>query len=547
MKGAGRARRLAITAAACVATAAGPAFGQAPTAPATEIAPVTVTAKKQPGKRWEPAKNPIPPELGAGTETCWQAAQDPSFEALLEAVVDLQVLPPTVYQPTRFPRNPDWSAPPVTPPGSPFPEALSINDYVVGKRGDPNRNLALAGKFLDCLDGANAPSMGRQMVTMAGAVEQQVRNATSNGMISVGGAGGMGLGADENRIAPNRFAQMNARDKTLPLGFALFDHGRYEEALTQFKAADRKMHNLEAPLMIGKIYLYGLGDKSDPAEGVKWLKKAADDAFRPAIDMAVFDPLEPERNTPMGEAAMILADVYGKGMGPIARDPALARKYLERAYRVGHVAAAMALGDIYYYGVDTAPDPKRAFDDYMKAAKFAYAPAAVAVAQMYEAGEVGGRPDRARALAWYAQAARTNHPQALYAMAVAFDRGEGVAANPKTALAFYKLAATQGEAAAQTAIGTYFYTGEGGLPKDAALARKWFELAATAGDPDGMFNLAAMMAKGEGGGVDRVKAWGWLKIAERAGHASAATAAAALEAQLTSQERTGVAELKRTG
>jgi TPR repeat protein len=538
---------LILLAATAAVLAAGPSVGQTSGDAATDIAPVTVTARKPP-LRWEPAKNPIPPELGAGTEVCWQAAQDPSFENLLEIVVELQVTPPTVYQQTRFPRNPDWAAPPVTPPGSPFPQALSINDYVLGKSGDPNRRLARAGKFLDCLGVTDrAPSMGRQMSTMATDVTSKVRQAASGGGLGADTLSTVGSRADGAGYNANPRAQINVRDRTLPQGFALFDHGRYEEALGQFKAADRKLGSLEAQLMIGKIYLYGLRDKSDPVEGVKWLRKAADAAFRFATDVAIFDPLEPERNTPMGEAAMILADVYGKGMGPVAKDPALARKYLERAYLVGHVGAAMTLGDIYYYGVDTAPDPKRAFDYYMKAAKFAYAPAAVAVAQMYEAGEIGGRADHAKALAWYAQAARTNHPQALYAMAVAFDRGEGVAPNPQTALAFYKLAATQGEPAARTAIGTYFYTGESGLPHDPVLARMWFELAATAGDPDGMFNLAAMQAKGEGGEVDRVKAWGWLKIAEKQGHANAGSAARALEGQFTPQDRAGVAELKRVG
>ena len=67
------------------------------------------------------------------------------------------------------------------------------------------------------------------------------------------------------------------------------------------------------------------------------------------------------------------------------------------------------------------------------------------------------------------------------------------------------------------------------------------------GDPDGMFNLAAMQARGEGGEVDRVKAWGWLKIAEKQGHANAGSAARALEGQFTPQDRAGVDELKRVG
>ena len=101
--------------------------------------------------------------------------------------------------------------------------------------------------------------------------------------------------------------------------------------------------------------------------------------------------------------------------------------------------------------------------------------------------------------------------------------------------------------AAQAAIGTYFYQGDLGVPRDLAIARRWFERAAIGGDVDGMFNLAVMEAKGEGGGVDRVKAWGWLKIAEKLGHDSAGLAARALETQFTPEDQAGVMELKRTG
>jgi TPR repeat protein len=122
-----------------------------------------------------------------------------------------------------------------------------------------------------------------------------------------------------------------------------------------------------------------------------------------------------------------------------------------------------------------------------------------------------------------------------------------VVADPALALALYKRAAVAGDPAAQAAIGTYFYQGDLGVPRDLAIARRWFERAALAGDPDGMFNLAAMQARGEGGPTDRVKAWGWLKIAEKLGHANAGAAVSAVEGQFTSQDRAGVAELKRVG
>ena len=76
------------------------------------------------------------------------------------------------------------------------------------------------------------------------------------------------------------------------------------------------------------------------------------------------------------------------------------------------------------------------------------------------------------------------------------------------------------------------------------VARGWFLEGAVRGDADGMVNLAVMQARGEGGEVDRVKAWGWLKIAERMGHPQAAAAVAALETKFTDADREGVEALK---
>jgi TPR repeat protein len=534
-------RSFLLLAAAASVLSTGPALGQA--ASATAVAPVTVTAQKRTGP-WKPKESPVPEELRIrGTEFCNVLAQDPQLRWMVEERIETR----RIYEATRFSRNPDWNAPPVTPVGSPLPDALSMKDYLKGSilqsvvgpapvdGGDADGG---SGDFGSTSDGLVAKCMldARAGADFATPGESLPPSSGPERAFNAGGA----------RPERGRM-QIKLRDKTLPQGFALFDFGRYAEALDQFKAAYRKLPlgdgGDEAALTIGKIYLFGLKEKSDPVEGVAWLKKAAGAPFNPRSMTPRFDPREPERNTAMGEAAMILADIYGAGRGPVAKDPVQARRYLERAIEVGHVPAGMTLGDLYYNGVDTPRDLKKAFDSYMSAAAFAYAPAAVAVAQMYATGEAPGGRNDVKALGWYMQAARLDHPEGLHAVAVAFDRGEGVGANPQTALAFYKLAAAQGDAASQAAIGTYFYTGDGGLPKDAALARKWFERAAIGGDPDGMFNLAAMLAKGEGGAAERVRAWGWLKIAERQGHANAGAAVRAIEAQFTPEDRAGAAEL----
>jgi TPR repeat protein len=545
------ARSLAVLATAGALFTSQPAPAQTGAA-STDVSPVTVKGAKRTGP-WAPTDIPVPVELRMrGTEICNLILQDPATLAAMEMNTGFE---PRVYEATRFPRNPDWNAPPLTAPGSVVPHALTMKEYL---RGGTPRSLegtaafdggdgammdgvAPGGRrekaFLDCLSqgraGADFRTPGIGLPPSGGPAPRVFNGPTGSQMMDLGRT------------------EIKWRDSTLPVAFALFDHGRWEEALAQFKVAYRKLADAdggdEAALQIGKIYLYGLKEKSDPVEAVAWLKKAADGRFASLRMTPRFDPREPERNTAMGEAAMILADVYGKGRGPVAKDPAQARKYLERAYYVGHVSAAKVLGDIYYNGVDTPKDLKKAFGFYMKAAVFQHADADVAVAQMYAAGEVEGGPNLAKAVGWYAQAAQSDHPEGLHALAVAFDKGEGATADPQLALTFYKLAALKGDAASQAAIGAYFYRGEGGLPRDPALARKWFERAALGGDPDGMVNLAAMQARGEGGAVERVKAWGWLKIAEKLGHTNATAAVAALERELTPEDQAGVTELKRTG
>lgn len=488
-----------------LAAAWAPALAQ--TGP-TDLAPVTVTAQREP-----------PVELLPDIATC-KAMTDPYVMAVKDAGGDLRI-----YQATRPPRNPDYNAPPRTPPGSALPEVMSIRDYRLYAARMRRAGKAQYSEISRCLDKLNDRATSGS----------NVNSLSNDGSVS-------SLGPTSG---PDGRAYIAERDRTLPLAFALFDDGRYEEALDYFLQANRKSGGAESELQIGKIYLFGLKDKSNPVEGVRWLKHAAGMAFNGWDNTPVFDPKEPERNTALGEAAMILADIYGRGYGPIAKDPAQSRKYLERAYEVGHVAAAKILGDIYYEGRDTPRDLEKAFTWYRNGAKFAHGPAMIALAQMYETGEAPGGADPKTALAWRAEAARRDDPAALYALAIAYDHGDGVAADPDRALALYKTAAMNGEAGAMTAIGTYFYRGEAGLPRDDAMARRWFEQGAVGGDPDGMFNLAVMQAKGEGGALDRVKAWGWFRIADRLGHPQAAAAAAALEAKFTAADRAGVEALKR--
>jgi TPR repeat protein len=515
---------VAILLAGGLAAAGGAAIAETAGSP-TDVAPVTVQAPRRP-----------PVEMLPDYDTCLQAAADPYTAALIGAGAM-----PRLYVKTRPPRNPDWNAPPRTSPGSPLPEVLSLKDYQRAAQrlrhaddaAEAYRDAVDLGSLFQGVDTGRLRAIARclddslDMDTFMDAFAEDM-SVTNPDMMGVRGR-----------------VEILLRDKTLPLAFALFEDGRYEEALEQFKAHDRKIYNPEAMLAIGKIYLYALKDKSDPVEAVKWLKMAAGSKFDPWSQTPMFDPREPDRNTALGEAAMILADLYATGHGPIPKDPAQSRKFLDRAWDVGHIPAATRLGDIYYRGIDTPKDLKKAFRYYRDAAKFAHVPAMNALARMYETGEAEGGADPVKAAAWRNEAARFDDPEGLYALAVAYDRGEGVAADPDRALALYKLAAVNGAPKAQTALGGFFQKGERGLDRDLKIARGWYEHAAIAGDAEGMVRLAEMMARGDGGDTDRVKAWGWLKRAQDLGHPQAAAVAAALEARFTAADRAGVEALEQ--
>ncbi|MES2445390.1 MAG: SEL1-like repeat protein [Pseudomonadota bacterium] len=520
-----------------------------------EQAPVTVTGQRMP--RSEAPRS----------ATCEALARDPYFRALVAAAGGDPVMGPRIFVPTRFPRTPDYSKPPAVPAGSALP--------VLPRSRFGMRAMVLNGQSeLVAGDAAATADAGVDGAAAAGLTEpadpasfdatiDACRNAYARG--DRGSFGGRGAGStaasagyegrpqsiqdSRAQASTARFVQTRAwladRDETLPMAFALFDQGRYPEALAWFRKAEAKLPfengGDEAQLFLGKLYLQGLGAQSDPAEAVKWLTRAATGPFNPVTETPAFNPAQPERNTAAGEAAVILANLYRRGFPGIARDGAAAIKWYSRAWNVGHVPAAKALGDLYYEGVGAPRDAKKAVSWYEQAAKLDYPPAQAALAAILYDGEPGVGQDRKKALGWYAAAAKHNHGGALYALARAYDLGEGVAADPQKAIGFYKSAALQGNAAAMVAMGVYFYEGKL-LPKDDATARRWFEAGAAGADPDGMADLAAMLANGEGGGKDLVGAWLWYKRAAALGHQTAPRAVAALEKRMTPAELQAAAE-----
>jgi len=535
--GALRGARFALVAGALI-VAAGPGPAQdsmgAPQAPASESrereaqtrppgGDVTVNGRKVPG-----AEAPR-------SALCEVLVRDPYYRSVQEAASAFGGLVPYPLASTRMPRNPDYSAPPLVPPGSPLPD-LSETRF-----GLPELDLGAASPSTDLAgstflpDPTAADTGSREQAVASCRASYKPGTALSNSPAPFRGMPGSQTIFSGVVGARGGRSTLIRRDETLPMAFALFEQGRYAEALQWFRKAEHRLPDRdggeEAMLFIGKITLQGLGEQSDPSEAVEWLKKAASARYDPTRDMPVFDPRRPERNTAVGEAAIILGNLYRTGSFGVRQDHEAARKWFERAFDVGHVPAAQALGDMYYQGIGADRDIGRAVSWYRKAARLDLAAAQFALAQILELGEGDVAQHREEALGWYHAAARHDHAGALFALAVLHDRGGGGVPDQQLAIGFYKAAALQGHAGAMAALGTYFYEGEQ-VPRDHQAARRWFAEAAARRDADGMFNLAAMQIRSEGGPKDLAEALNWLEQAALLDHARAPQAIAAMRSQL---------------
>ncbi|WP_343525622.1 SEL1-like repeat protein [Sphingomonas sp.] len=335
-------------------------------------------------------------------------------------------------------------------------------------------------------------------------------------------------------------AEYAMRDTDLPMGFALFDQGRYAEALPYFENAAKNLTNLnggdEAALFVAKLLLAGFGKGDENKRAIEALKRAALTNYVERFHLPVFDPANPEMNTASGEAAMMLGAIYQQGSYGTRVDMEEACRWYRRAAFVGHVAAYKTLGDIEYFGLGIPRDPKAAFADYKRGATRHLASAQVAVGDMLHDGDDGIAVDLPRAIAWYREALKHDDPDAAYALAMAYESGKGVPVDREVAFGLYRRAALKGSIEARVAIGDYYRTGTF-VPRDDATARRWFELASQQGSPDGMFNYAALLANGRGGERDLPRAWAWLKVAAAKGKQEAATAMAVLEARMTADDK----------
>ena len=157
---------------------------------------------------------------------------------------------------------------------------------------------------------------------------------------------------------------------------------------------------------------------------------------------------------------------------------------------------------------------------------------------MYDYGE-GVPENNAEAIKWYRLAAEQGNANAQshlfeetkvlaekgeafaqYNLGVMYENGKGVPENDADAVKWYRLAAEQGRARAQNNLGVMYENGEGVHENDVE-AIKWFRLAAEKYNASAQFNLGNMYDYGEGVPENNAEAVKWYRLAAEQGNANA--------------------------
>jgi TPR repeat protein len=241
-------------------------------------------------------------------------------------------------------------------------------------------------------------------------------------------------------------------------GARLHDTGHVEKAIPELEAAarageGRAMHVLA--ILSGR-------DGAQPAEGLRWLERAADLELAKAQASLAFlylnrktadDDVEALRwfrraaahESP--EAQSSLGWMYANGRG-VQRDDAEAVRWYRRSADQGLPEAQRALGRMYFEGLGVARDLRTAFEWSRRAAEQGDAEAQVMLARLYLSGE-GTERDPKQAVRWASEAAGQDHVEGMAFLAGLLGFEETVERDAAAAAFWARKAAMRGHVVAQ--------------------------------------------------------------------------------------------------
>ena len=138
--------------------------------------------------------------------------------------------------------------------------------------------------------------------------------------------------------------------------------------------------------------------------------------------------------------------------------------------------------------------------------------------EMYRRGR-GFVPSALESLPLLQQAAAANYAPACIALGEMFEAGEGVKQDPEAAAQWFEKAANMGDAKGQLHLGVHYLRLKEG--RDFKQAAAWFKRAAEQNEPEAEYFYARLLLDGKGVEQDRPEAMVWFGRASAQGHAAA--------------------------
>ena len=304
----------------------------------------------------------------------------------------------------------------------------------------------------------------------------------------------------------------------------------YSAALRWFHAA-AKQGNTESELNLGTMYSLGQGVDPDPEQSFQWYLRAADKKqvlgeFRVGLmlyegtgvkqdHVAAFQYLYMAANKGDFRAQFNVGVMYFKGEG-VPRSYSDALRYYCLASEQNHPEATHNVALMFEEGVCMPPNEAEAYRYYLKAAELGLVKSQYNLARLYH---IRG-DDFEEALYWYHTAAVEGHTPAMCALGDMRFNGEGVDANHRKALRWYRKAVTYGDVNAQRDVDNLcrmmadagdakqqLRVGKAYADKrDYERAVYWFRKAADQGYAKAQHNLAVLLDRGLGCEQDREEA-----------------------------------------
>jgi len=179
--------------------------------------------------------------------------------------------------------------------------------------------------------------------------------------------------------------------------------------------------DVKSEIEIGLEYIRNGEDVKKQAEGVEWIRKAA------------------EKNSP--DAQFYLGVIYENGIG-VSVDKNAAEEWYVKAAQQDYIDAQYNLG-VLYESSNNPAEVKKAQVWYQKAADKGDVSAMLNLGSLYNNGK-GVEQDYSKAFYWYNEAAKAGDPKALYNLGQLYHLGHGVKQSDTEAYAWVSCAAERG-------------------------------------------------------------------------------------------------------